>query len=160
MNYPPINWRLLPELEEQAEDWVTAHHRALQTIINYVKIDVVEGLPILYTGMARLIEGTKAFWEFMLSWLYRERSLPPVSMTEPDRLSREKGALKDDVAKFIKHQKQKVVPILARQIRDTTLPEELRERAANTLSLIAGRGFHRKADKVEEAKRWLDRHGH
>ncbi len=140
-----------PELEEKAEDWISAHHRALQAIVDYVKIDVVEGLPIIYTALARCIEGVKSFFEYLLKCMYHERTLPQVSMTEPDRISREKGNLRDQFAKFVKHQKQMAVPMLAKTIHDTTLPMEQREHAAHTLSLIAGRGFHRQPDKVDEA---------
>jgi phospholipase C len=147
------------DLEEKAEGLVTEHHKALQSIVDYMKIDVVEGLPKVYTWAARAIEMIKRFCQWLLGKMYHESAELSVSMTQPDRLSRETTTLRDDFAKFLMHQKLQAVPALALSIRDKSLPPELREYAVRTLAGITGRRFHHEPDKINHADEWLRRHG-
>jgi hypothetical protein len=147
------------ELEEKAEGMVTAHHTALQTIIDYVRIDVVEALPKWYSWIARLIEAFKRACNGVLRPLYREPSDISASMTQPDRLSREQTPLRDDFAEFLRHQKLQAVSALALRIRDRSLSPEVREHAVQSLAGITGRRFLHEPDMINHANKWLMQHG-
>lgn len=148
-----------PDTEEQAEAVVSGHHLSLALIARYIKIEVVEGLPRLYTWAARAIERVKAGCEWMLGGLYHERLPLKVSITQPDRIARDKVSLREDVARFLKHQKEQAVPALARTIREGATAAE-RAHAVRALASITGRRFHREKDPAGKADQWLRKHGH
>src|SRR5205807_35913 len=147
------------DLEEQAEGTKSAHHTALETMGSYLKIEAVEVLPKLYAWWSRAIETIKHGCERLLAALHREPAEITVSMTEPDKLSREHTSTRDDFARFLRHQKLRSVPALASRIRDESLPLEVREHAVRALAGITGRRFHHEPEKLRRADDWLRRHG-
>ena len=112
-----------PVKEEQASATETGHQKSLEYIGAYIKIAVVENLPKIYTGAARLIEWFKGVCDAVLQWTYSEDNTIKVSISQPDKISREPGTLRDDMARYIQHQKQKAVGVLGATIRDTKLPD-------------------------------------
>jgi phospholipase C len=144
-----------PDLEEKAGSMVTAHHLSLALIERYIQIKVVEDLPLFYTGLARLFEAVKSLFEYLLRWVYSENTTLRVSLTEPDKISRESSPLPDDFARFLQHQKQRAIPVLAAMIRNNALPAVVRDHAVRALSSITGRKFHREPDNIAKAAAWL-----
>lgn len=146
-----------PDLEEQAEAMIVGHHLSLRLLSRYVKIDVVEELPRTYAGAARFIETCKRACDRLLRWMYSEDQTINVSVTQPDKVLRVPGELRNDIACFLQHQKQRALPVLAKAIRDVHLQQAAREHAVRTLSEITGRKFHREPDKIAKADEWLRR---
>jgi hypothetical protein len=109
--------------------------------------------------LGRMVFDSLTVLSLLIRRLYREPADLSVSMTEPDRLSREKTSVRDDFAKFLMHQKMQAVSALARRIRDQSLPPAVREHAVRALAGITGRRFHHQPDKIKRADEWLRRHG-
>ncbi|MDB5358593.1 MAG: Phospholipase [Phycisphaerales bacterium] len=149
-----------PDTEEQAAALVTAHHLSLESIARYIRIEAVEGLPRGFTWTARLIERIKMGCEWALRGIYRERLPMKVSITQPDRISRDKVTLRENVAKFLKHQKEQAVPALAAKIRDPKATAAERKHAVRALASITGRRFQHESDSVDKASLWLQSRGH
>ena len=148
-----------PVLEEKADAMETGHHRSLRLISRYIQIAVVESLPRIYSGTARIIEGFKSGCDAVLRWLYSENTSIRVPISQPDKISREPGTLRDDMARYIQHQKERAVSVLAGKIRDTSLSEVQRNHALRALAGISGRKFQREADKFKKADAWLKAKG-
>jgi phospholipase C len=139
--------------EEKGAATDTAHQRALQRLIIYLKSEADEDVPGLDARLARCIEWARA-------WLSREDAAPlRASIAEPDKLTRRHGTARDGVAHFLMNRKTRSVPELARWIRDPNRPREIREHAVQTLAMISRRPFHRAPDKIAQATLWLDQIG-
>jgi len=138
---------------------ISAHHRSLALIARYIRIEAVEGLPQVYIFLARVIEKIKAACEWLLGGLYHERTPLKVSITLPDTVARDSVPVRENVAKFLKHQKERAVSVLAEQIRNSALPSLARQHAVRTLTTLTGRKFRRDEDRIMSADRWLRKHG-
>lgn len=140
------------ELEEQAIGDNSAHDSALKRLRDYLWLEIDEAAPGLYAKFARVLDCIKAYFA------RPERRAFSVSIAEPDKLGTADVSVKDDIAKWLMHQKQQAVAVLGGDIRNESLPEDRRRNAARTFELVSGRRFHHDR-KVEEARTLLDFHG-
>jgi phospholipase C len=145
------------ELEEQAIGHNSAHDAALKRLRDNLWLEVDEAAPGLYAEFAHILDRVKAYCE--------HPELPKadsgafgISIAQPDKLGTTDVSVKDDIAKWLMHQKQHAVAALAGDIRNESLPEEVRRHAARTFELISGRRFHHEG-KLEEADKVLALHG-
>ena len=145
--------------EDKAESTRSAHHIALGFLTHYLKVVVVENLPLFYTACARLLEGTKGLIQRWLSWFYKESPAIVVAV-QPDKLARDKQPLREQFAKFLGHQKPRALPALARILRDPKVSNDQRHHALRTLAVITGRKFHREQNGLVNADQWLKKYGY
>ena len=148
------------ELEEAAFGTLSAHQGALASLAIFVKCEIVEGVPWIFVGAARLIEASRGLLRLVLCLLSRGAEKIRVSIAEPDKLARRDAIAKDDIAHALMRRKRRAVPLLAGKIRDETLPLAEREHAQHTLALISKRKFHLRPDNFASAKAWLERRGY
>ncbi len=145
------------ELEEQAIANNSAHDSALKKLRDHLWLELDEGAPRLYAGLAHLGDLAKSFFD-SLALPKSSNATFSVSIAEPDKLGTDDVSVKDDVARWLMRKKKDAVSILAGHIRNEALSDDLRRHAARTLELISGRRFHH-VEKLEEAAKLLDIHG-
>lgn len=145
------------ELEELAIGHDSAHDSALKRLRDHLWLEFDEEGPDLYAKFTHIIDRVKAYCEHPESAKLDSRTFS-VSIAEPDKLGTADVSVKDDIARWLMHKKQRSVAVLAEHIRDDSLSEDLRRHAARTLELISGRRFHHDG-KLEEAQKLLDLHG-
>jgi phospholipase C len=145
------------EREEQAISDNSTHDQALTRLRDFIGMELDEEVPGIYATVSRWIMSVKAyFWSAGLPAL-DEREFS-VSIAEPDKLGTADVSVKDDIATALMTKKKEAVPILAQNVRDTSLSEARRRHAAQTLELISGRRFHDN-QKLNEAEQLLRLHG-
>jgi len=145
------------ELEEQAIGHDSAHDAALKKLRDHLWLQVDEEAPGRLAKFTHIIDRIKARFEDPLAVAAGGHAFG-VSLAEPDKLGTKDVSVKDDVAQWLMHQKEQAVGVLAQQIRDNSLPEELRRHAAQTFELISGRRFDFD-DKIGAARKLLALHG-
>ncbi|MGO8866468.1 MAG: alkaline phosphatase family protein [Alphaproteobacteria bacterium] len=148
------------ELEEAAFGTLSAHQTSLASLATFVNCEIVEGVPWIISRAARLIEASRWLLGLGRRLLHRGAEKIRVSIAEPDKLARRDAIAKDDIAHALMRRKRRAVPLLARKIRDETLPPAERAHAQHTLALISKRKFHLRDDNFAAAKQWLGRHGY
>ena len=136
-----------PDVEEATANEMNAHHVALSYLVNYLKMEVDEDVPVVASAWARVWESIKHLFH-------------PATPSQVSALS---AAQRYEHAQeifplFLKQQKEKAIPILAKIIGDENLPKEVRLHAARALGEHIGRRFHRERDPLASAKNWLTKH--
>ena len=145
------------ELEEKAIADNSAHDEALKRLRDHLWLELDEGAPGFYADLEHVIARIKAFCENP-GPARADGQAFSVSIAEPDKLGTGDVSVKDDIAKWLMHQKRAAVSVLAGHIRNEGLTEEARRHAARTFELISGRRLHHD-EKLEEAKKLLRMHG-
>lgn len=135
-----------PDLEENAAAYISGHHRALALIGHYLKMEMDEDLPRLYSWLARLYEAVKQWWLG--------------KATTAEAILRNYQTAKEHCGKFFSRRKKQAIPKLATIIRNSAMPEHVRHYAAETLGYVVNRRLHRQPDPIRAAKNWLEKHGH
>ncbi len=138
-----------PEVEEEAANVMNAHHIALSYLADYLKAQVDEEVPVAVSAWSRV-------WEEVKGLFHPARLLAETPLTPAQRYEHAQEVF----PLFLKQQKQKAVSVLADKIRDTSLPDQVRRHAARALGEHVGRRFHREADPLASATRWLEKHHH
>jgi hypothetical protein len=135
-----------PDLEEVAAAFISSHHRALALIGHYLKLELDEDLPFLYSWLARRYEDVK-------QWLFGKA-------TTAEAILKNYEAAKGHCLAFLDRRKKQAVPKLAATIHNPQLPEPVRRHAAEPLGYVVNRHLHREPDPIRAAQHWLQRHGH
>jgi hypothetical protein len=147
-----------PEDEEAAFKYVSSHQTALQKLSEYLKEEVIEQAPHIWSFVARVLEASKTALEYLSHIAYGEPANLHISIAEPDKLARSKDVkVRDRVANFIMHKKRYAVMGLQDRLSDTSLSETQSAHAIQTLSLLSKRKFSKEDDgsRSESAKRWI-----
>lgn len=148
------------DAEERAEEEVVGHHRSLALIANYIKLEASEYAFVPLTEFARLWMAIKAWCEKRLSGQLVPTQGVHTTSLRPDKLSLDRGNLKELVARYFGNQKNKALAELARTIRDPSASDIAKDHAVRTLGHLTGRKFHRETDHRNKADQWLKRNGH
>ncbi len=149
-----------PDLEEEAVEFLSSHHKALAWIGEYLKAALIWENPLWYAWLYYVAERA-------VHWL---SDLADTLLYGKDTalLLRYKKA-KVQWSVFRKRRKTQAIPALAKTIRDQTKHEHVRLLAVETLSYaadtklhpdLAGRRLYAAADPIENAKKWLDENGY
>jgi hypothetical protein len=141
------------KLEEQAIGHDSAHDSALKRLRDHLWLEFDEEAPGLYAKFAHIIDQVKAYCECPEPSKVDSQTFS-ASIAEPEKLGTADVSVKDDIARWLMHQKQQSVSVLADQIRNASLSEDLRRHAARALDLISGRRFHHHG-KLEEGQSCL-----
>ncbi len=149
-----------PDVEEQAVDYMSAHHKALAWIGEYLKRELIWEYPLWY------------------AWLYYVAEIVVHSLSNlADKLLYGKDTaylLKYQKAKvqwsvFRNRRKKKAIPALAKTIRDDAKQWHVKMFAVETLAYVADMKPHpgvadiklfAEADPIENAKKWLKDNGY
>jgi phospholipase C len=152
-----------PDIEDAAFG-ISAHHTALQKFATYLRVKLwvfpttvaIEEAPVLYANVARIVEGAVLTVALTVKGLAHKvaqargrRAQPVVSIGEPDKVHTDSAPARTNVAKFLKHGKERALE---------TLPDSVRAghpAAAYTLAVMTGRPLR----THEHARVWLEKHG-
>jgi phospholipase C len=133
------------DLEEMAEAFISGHHRALALLGHYLKLEIDEELPVVYSWLARLYESARHWWVG--------------SATTPEAIQKNYEDAKSRCLDFLGKRKEQAIPILGKIVRDEGRPMCIRHHAAEALGYVVNRRFHRQPDPARAAMHWLERHG-
>jgi phospholipase C len=147
------------DAEERAEEVVVGHHRSLALIANYIRAEFVEEAFVPVAGLARVWMAIKMWCERRLAGNTAPRPVAHVTSLRPDRLSRDRGTLREDFATYLRQQKEKAITELAQTIRSPEAPAVTKDYAVRTLAHLTGRKFHREPQHHQKADQWLKARG-
>ena len=149
-----------PDLEEQAVEYISCHHKALALIGEYLKRELLLENPLWYARLFYVAEAvTHWMSNFLDTLLYGK---------EAAYLLRYKKA-KVQWSVFRNRRKAQAIPALAKTIRDETKHEQARTLAVETLAYVADKKLHTnmadrklsaEANPIESAKQWLTENGY
>ena len=147
--------------EEQAEDYEFGHHKSLALIGSYIKLGAFADFHAM-TGLARIWVSIKEWCERQLAkYAGQAQSGMRTTSLRPDRLSRDRGTLREDFANyFALRQKQAAVADIATTIRDPEKSPAVRGSCSSfPVSHLSGHKFHREENPTQKAHEWLKMRG-
>ena len=77
----------------------------------------------------------------------------------PDRLTRDRGTLREDFANYLRQHKQAALKNLSATIHGPVASPAALQHAVKAMGHLTGRKFHREGDPSGKAKEWLKRRG-
>ena len=149
-----------PDVEEQAIEYLSSHHKALTLIGEYLKRELLWTNPRWYAWMYYPLEKLiHCLSDIADRFIYGKEAAA--------LLRYQKAKVQWSV--FRKHRKTQAIPALAKTIRDETKHEHVRVLAGDTLSYVsayklhadlADRKLYATASPIENAKKWLADNGY
>jgi phospholipase C len=133
-----------PDLEAQAAEYITSHHKALALIGRRLQLELLRESPVTFAWLTYALE-VVLHWLFGLGnrWVFRKAH------------ERAKKHWSD----FRERRRQQAIPKLAGVIRDAGCSHVARVHAVETLGLVVNQRFHHAADPVGAAEVWLRQRG-
>jgi phospholipase C len=134
-----------PDLEEEAANYITNHHKALALIGRRLQLELLKESPLAYAWITYGVE-VLLHWLFGLGtrWVFRKAH----------------KRAKKNWSDFRERRKQQAIPKLAGIIRDAGRSFAEKNHAIETLGLVVNERFHLAADPVGAAENWLKQVGH
>jgi phospholipase C len=133
-----------PDLEEQAAEYITTHHKALALIGRRLQLQLLKESPLTFAWLTYALE-VVLHWLFGLGncWVFRKAHERAKQHWSDFRLKR----------------RQQAIPRLASIIRSASCSHVDKCHAVETLGLVVNQRFHQNADPLGSAEGWLQQEG-
>jgi phospholipase C len=134
-----------PDLDAQAAEHITGHHKALALIGRRLQLELLKESPVTFAWVSYALE-VVLHWLLGMGnrWVFRKAH---------ERATRH-------WSDFRERRRQQAIPKLAGVIRDAACSHVARIHAVETLGLVVNQRFHHAADPVGAAEAWLRQAGH